>query len=75
MGDCYNYSTKQRVFLVSEYHKLKGDYCKIFAKFSELYPDVPVPTRQVVLDLDSKFQLTGSVADLPERSTTKNSAN
>jgi hypothetical protein len=55
----------QRVFLLQTRWKANQKSQEVTATFTEKFPGIQPPTRQAIQNLNTRFQETDSVADLP----------
>jgi hypothetical protein len=55
----------QRIFLLQTWWKTSKKSQEVIAAFTETYPGIQPPTRQAIHNLNTRFEETGSVADLP----------
>ncbi len=59
----YKFTLEQRVWLLTAYYKQSGDYKTIFEEFVVKFPNVPMPSRQMVSNMHNKFQWMVPVSD------------
>lgn len=58
-------TTEQRVFVLQTWWKHDHSYSDVCDLFVERFPNVEPPSRQGIHKLNSRFEQTGSVAELP----------
>jgi transposase len=58
-------STEARVFLLQKWWQHDYSYRDVVDLFVERFPNSVPPSRQVIHNLNKRFEQTGSVADLP----------
>jgi hypothetical protein len=56
---------QQRVLLLQSWWQINRNSACVLEMFSEKFCDTPVPTQQAIYNLNQRFQLHGSVHDLP----------
>ncbi len=65
MNERYMFMLEQLVWLLTAYYKQSGDYKVIFEEFDSKFLNVPMPSRQMVLNMHNKFQRMGPVSNAP----------
>lgn len=63
IAECNKFTLSERIFFLTSYYHLEGDYVEIFSHFENFFPNHPVPTRNYVYKLHLKFQRIGAVAN------------
>ncbi len=57
------FSLREQIFLLADYYHFYGDYSEIFDKLEQCFSNRPLPIRNYVYKLHSKFQTIGTVDD------------
>ncbi len=60
----YKFITKERVWLIRTYYQQNADYTQMFTNFTDHFPDTHIALCQSVWKMVTKFECTGSVADV-----------